>query len=139
MGEWYWIGLAVGLGVGCGILLAGFLAVSRTGLVAAGALGVAAGVGIGFLIENWDEALGGGAGAFVGVLVTAQVVRGALRRGGTRGGTGLLVALAALLAAGAAFIPGVGYAEALVLPALAARLRRRSPERYAGLRSLARD
>ena len=29
--------------------------------------------------------------------------------------------------------------EALVLPALAARIRRRTPERYAGLRTLARD
>jgi hypothetical protein len=139
MGEWYWIGLAVGLGVGCGILLTGFLAVSRTGLLVAAALGLAAGVGIGFLIDDWDEALGGAAGAIVAVVGTAQVVRGALRRGGTRGGTGLLVALAALFAAGAAFIPGVGYAEALALPALAARLRRRSPERYAGLRTLARD
>ena len=41
MGEWYWIGLAVGLGVGCGILLAGFLAVSRAGLLAAGCHGTA--------------------------------------------------------------------------------------------------
>jgi hypothetical protein len=139
MGEWYWIGLAVGLGVGSGVLLAGFLAVSRTGLFVAAALGVAAGAGIGFLIENWDEALGGASGAFVGVVATAQVVRGALRRGGTRGGTGLLVALAALVAAGLAFVPVLGYLEALALPALAARLRRRSPERYAGLRTLARD
>jgi hypothetical protein len=83
--------------------------------------------------------VGGGAGAIVAVVATAQVVRGALRRGGTRGGTAALVALAALGAAGIAFVPGLGYVEALILPALAARLRRRSPERYAGLRMLARD
>jgi hypothetical protein len=139
MGEWYWIGLAVGLGVGCGVLLAGFLAASRRGLAGAAALAVAAGIGIGFLIDNWDEALGGGLGGVVAVVATAQIVRGALRRGGTRGGTGALIALAALGAAGLAFVPALGYVEALVLPALAARLRRRSPERYAGLRMLARD
>jgi hypothetical protein len=139
MGEWYWIGVAVGLGVGSGILLAGFLAVTRTGLLAAAILGAAAGVGIGFVIANWHEALGGALGALLGVVGAAQIVRGALRRGGTRGGTGALVALAALLAAGIAFIPVLGYLEALALPALAARLRRRAPERYAGLRMLARD
>jgi len=32
----------------------------------------------------------------------------------------------------------LGYVEALVLPVLAARIRRRRPERYAGLRTLAR-
>jgi hypothetical protein len=32
----------------------------------------------------------------------------------------------------------VGYLEALALPALALRLRRRAPERYAGLRTLAK-
>ena len=35
-------------------------------------------------------------------------------------------------------IPVVGYLEAIALPAVAARLRRRSPERYAGLRTLAK-
>jgi len=36
-------------------------------------------------------------------------------------------------------IPFVGFLEAVALPALAGRARRRQPERYAGLRSLARD
>ena len=70
---------------------------------------------------------------------SAQVVRGALRRGGTRGGTAALVALAALVVAALGLIPGVGYLEALALPALGARIRRRGGERYAGLRILARD
>ena len=75
----------------------------------------------------------------LGLFCAAQVVAGALRRGGTRGGTGALVGGGALLLAGAAFIPVVGYLEAVALPALAARLRRTQPERYAGLRTLARD
>ncbi|HZD87877.1 MAG TPA: hypothetical protein VE088_07720, partial [Gaiellaceae bacterium] len=66
-------------------------------------------------------------------------VAGALRRGGTRGGVAVIVTGAALLAAGLAFVPVAGYLEALALPALAARLRRTRPERYAGLRTLARD
>jgi len=41
--------------------------------------------------------------------------------------------------AGLAFVPVVGYLEALVLPGFAARSRRRQPERYAGLRTLAKD
>jgi len=54
-------------------------------------------------------------------------------------GTGILVSLAGILLAALAFVPLVGYLEALGLPALAARARKREPERYAGLRTLARD
>jgi hypothetical protein len=46
---------------------------------------------------------------------------------------------AALVAAGIAFIPVAGYLVAIALPLLALRLRRAAPERYAGLRTLARD
>jgi hypothetical protein len=38
-----------------------------------------------------------------------------------------------------AWIPVVGYLLALALPLVAVRLRRAQPERYAGLRTLARD
>jgi hypothetical protein len=38
-----------------------------------------------------------------------------------------------------AWIPVVGYLEAALVPALAARLQGRAAERYAGLRSLAKD
>ena len=64
-------------------------------------------------------------------------MRGALRRGGARLGTALLVAGAAVAVAVLALIPLVGYLEFLALPVLAIRLRRRRPERYAGLRTLA--
>src|ERR671933_141349 len=139
MGDWYWIGLAVGIGVGCGLAFSGLLAALRAGLVAAALVAVAAGVGIGFALDDWDEALGGGLGGLARALGSAQLVRGTLRRGGTRGGTAVLVALAALAVAAPALVPGVGYLEAVALPALAARLRRRAGERYAGLRVLARD
>jgi hypothetical protein len=51
----------------------------------------------------------------------------------------LLVGAGAVLAAGLAFVPVVGYLEAAALPVLGLRLRRREPERHAGLRTLARD
>jgi hypothetical protein len=66
-------------------------------------------------------------------------VSGTLRRGGTRGGTAALLAAVALVGAALAFVPAVGYLEAVAVLALGLRLRRRAPERHAGLRSLARD
>jgi hypothetical protein len=53
--------------------------------------------------------------------------------------TGLLVVVGAALVAALAFVPGLGYVEALALPALGMRLRRRAGKRHAGLRTLARD
>jgi hypothetical protein len=75
----------------------------------------------------------------LGAIGGVPLAVGTLRRGGTTGGTGILVTLAGLGVAALALIPFVGYVEALGLPALAARARRRQPERYAGLRTLARD
>src|SRR5207344_2136934 len=49
------------------------------------------------------------------------------------------LAPAAVPAAGLAFIPFVGYAEALLAPFVGMRLRRRASGRYAGLRILAKD
>ena len=140
MGSWYWIGVAVGLGAALGVFVSGLVRIPLAAIVFA----AAAGAGVGFAIDVWQpggsiDAIGGGVGAAVGALGAVQIVRGALRRGGTRGGTATLVAGAALAAAGLAFVPVLGYLEALALPALAARLRRRQPERYAGLRTLARD
>jgi uncharacterized membrane protein len=67
------------------------------------------------------------------------VASGALRRGGARFGTAVFVGLAAVVLAALAWIPAVGFLEAAVVPALGGRLRGRTPERYAGLRSLAKD
>ena len=139
MGSWYWIGVCAGLGVAIGVLLSGLLAGTRAGLPAAIVLAVLAGVGVGFLIGEWEEAIGGGAGGALGALGAARLVAGTLRRGGARFGTAIFLGVAALLLAGLAWIPVVGYLEATLVPALAARLRGRAPERYAGLRSLAKD
>jgi hypothetical protein len=38
-----------------------------------------------------------------------------------------------------ALVPFLGYLEAVAVPALATRARHRRPERFAGLRTLARD
>ena len=138
MGDWYWIGVVAGVGVALGVLLSGVLAGSRLGAIVAALPAAAGGVGLGFLVDNWNEALGGGIGGVLGALGAAQLVRGALHRGGTRGGTAVLVAGGSVALAALALIPGVGYLEAVAAPALAARLRRRAGERYAGLRSLAR-
>jgi hypothetical protein len=140
MGAWYWIGLAAGLGTAAGVLLSGVGA--RLALVTI-AVSAAAGAGIGVAIDawqagSWGDVVLGAVGGLAGALGAVQIVRGALRRGGTRGGTAVLVAGAALVVGGLAWIPTVGYLEALALPAVAARLRRRAPERYAGLRTLAK-
>jgi hypothetical protein len=137
--EIWRIGVAVGFGVAVGLALTALLATGRAGLAAAVALAVAAGIGIGFWIDDWQEAVGGAVGGCAGAAGSAQLVRGALRRGGTRAATAVLVAFAALGLAALALVPLVGYVEALALPALAARLRRHGGDRYAGLRILARD
>jgi len=46
---------------------------------------------------------------------------------------------AAIVVAALAWIPAAGYVVVLVLLALVPLLRRARPERYAGLRTLARD
>jgi hypothetical protein len=139
VGEWYWIGLTVGLGTGCGVFASGILGRVRGGLLAAAAVGAGVGVLAGFLIEDWDEALGGGLGGIAGALGAVGIVAGALRRGGTRGGTAAIVGVAGVVVAALGLIPGVGYLEAVALPLLSLRLRARSGSRYAGLRILARD
>jgi hypothetical protein len=140
VGAWYWIGVSAGLGAAAGMLVAGFAA--RAAAVAA-IVAAAAGFGIGLAVDVWQPGgilnwIAGAIGGFLGATGASVIVRGALRRGGTVGGTAALVAGAALIVAGLAFVPIVGYLEALGLPAFAARLRRRSPERYAGLRTLAK-
>lgn len=139
MGDWYTIGLALGLGVGCGVLLAALLAASRSGRLAAVVLAAAAGAGAGFLVEDWEEIVAGGIAGPVAAAAALVFLAGALRRGGTRGGLALIVGVFAVGLAVLAFVPIVGYLEAIGVPVLAARLRRTKGDRYAGLRSLARD
>jgi hypothetical protein len=135
MGGWYTIGLLAGLGAAFGLFAAGLL----PRLAAAILLAAAAGIAVGFVRFDWEEALAGAVGGLLGGLGATPIVAGALRRGGTRGGTAALVGVAGVAVAALAFVPALGYLEAVALPALALRLRKREPERYAGLRTLARD
>jgi hypothetical protein len=113
-------------------------------LIAACVLALAAGAGIGYGIDvrwpgSWGDILAGVLGGLAGSLGAAQIVSGALRRGGTRGGTAALVGAGAVVVAAFSLVPVLGYLLAIALPALAVRLRKRAPERYAGLRTLAKD
>ncbi len=141
MGGWYWIGVAAGIGAAAGVLLA---ALTGRVLVLAALLGAGGGALLGAAVYVWEPggiveiAVGAAAGA-LGAYAASQIVRGALRRGGTGAGIAIFVAAAAFGLAALAFVPVVGYVEAIGLPLLAARIRRRLPERYAGLRTLARD
>jgi hypothetical protein len=139
MGDWYTVGLALGLGAALGVLFAGLLSATPLGRAAAVVLGAAAGGVAGLVVDGWAEIVSGAAGGVVGAASAVVVVAGALRRGGTRGGLALIVAAGATGLAALAFVPGAGYLEALVLPVLAVRVRRTQAERFAGLRTLARD
>jgi len=139
VGDWYTIGTALGLGIAFGVLFAGLLAATRLGRIAAVLLATAAGAVAGVLIEDWTELVAGGLAGLVGAAAAVVIVAGALRRGGTRLGIALIVGVSAIGLAALAFVPVMGYLEAIGLPALAARLRRTQAERYAGLRSLAKD
>jgi len=135
VGAWYTIGIFAGLGTAIGVACTGALHRARIGVVLAAVVSIA----LAFAFSGWPQAVAGVAGAVCGTLGAAPLVSGTLRRGGTRGGTATLLALGSLVGAGLAFAPVVGYLEAVALVAFGARLRRRSPDRHAGLRTLARD
>lgn len=144
MGSWYWIGVSVGVGAAVGVLFSGFTGNKRAAVIVAAIAAGAVGAAIGFGIASWQtggwiDRAGGTVGGVLGSVGGAQTVSGALRRGGTRAGTATLVGGAALVLGGVAFVPILGYLEALALLALAVLLKRARPERYAGLRTLARD
>src|SRR5262249_42356994 len=135
MGSWYTIGILAGIGASLGLL-----AVALLGrLVVAGLAAAVAAGAIGIAVWGWPQALAGVLGALCGAAGAWPLVTGALRRGGTRGGTAALLGIAALVGVGLAFIPVVGYLEPLAVLALGLRLRRRAPDRHARLRTLARD
>jgi hypothetical protein len=139
MGAWYTLGVSAGLAAACGVLLAGVLARIPRGPLVVAALALAAGIAIGLGVWGTGEAIAGAVGGLLGGFGAATIARGALGRGGTRGGLALLLAAAAIVVALLALVPVVGYLEPLVLLVLAARIRARSGSRYAGLRILARD
>lgn len=137
--DLYTIGVFVGFGVGVGVLAAALLAGARLGLALSLAAAAVAGIALGLALADIEEAVGAAVGGLAGAFGAGALARGALTRGGARVATAALLVLAALVLGLLALIPGVGYLEAVVLPALALRLRRTGSRRYAGLRILARD
>jgi hypothetical protein len=139
MWEIYRIGLSLGLGIAIGLLLCGLLAPRRAVVFAVALVAAAAGFGVGWAIGGWHEAIAGAAGGGLATLVVGPVITRTLEGGGTRSGAAVLFLASALVFAGLALVPFLGYLEVAAVPALAARARRRRPDRYAGLRTLARD
>jgi hypothetical protein len=139
VGELYTIGVFTGLGVSLGVVGAALLGGIRLGLALAVVAATATGAALGLALADTEEAIGAGVGGLAGALGAGVLVRGALTRGGARVATAALLIVAALVLGLLALVPAVGYLEALVLPALAARVRRTGGRRYAGLRILARD
>ena len=136
MGDWYTIGLAVGLGVAIGILAAGFFPRRYVAPILAAAR------------RPRDRPARGelaGGARRVHRRLPRRARRDADRAGraparrDTRGGIAAIVAGAAVVVAALAFIPFVGYVMAVALPAVGLRTRSREPDRHAGLRTLARD
>jgi len=138
MGDWYSIGVFAGLGVALGVAAAGVFGGRRLAL-AAPFVAAAIGVALGMAFADAPEAAAAGVGGILGGAGALELVRGALARGGTPLATALLVLGGAVVVAGLAFIPVVGYVELVAVPALGMRLRKRSGKRHAGLRTLARD
>lgn len=123
--DWYWIGLALGLGVAAGV--PGLPRDEEGRSFAIGLIAfvcVASGV-IAALAIVW-AVFATLVGLFIGVLSFRHLAPAA-------------VPAAGLSFAGLAFVPFVGYAEALLAPFVGMRLRRRASGRYAGLRILAKD
>lgn len=138
MGDWYTIGLCLGLGLGLGMLLSGLLGVNTVGIGVAAVAGAAAGVTVGLLVDDVAEIVAGGVAGLLGALSAAAVVHGAMRRGATRLGVAAYLGAAGLLVCLVALIPLAGYALAVAVPLLAARMRGRQAARFAGLRTLAK-
>jgi hypothetical protein len=138
VGNWYTIGLCLGLGVALGVIVSGVLGANVIGVGAGAAVGAALGVGIGLLVGETEEALACGIGVVIGALSAAVAVRGALRRGATRFGTGAYLSAVGIVLALLALVPVAGYVAAVGVPVLAARMRGRQAARFAGLRTLAK-
>ena len=124
--DWYWLGVGAGLGVAAGVA-AGWVQAAGLRVLSALAFAFAAlaGIFVAFFVAAWGPAIWAGA---------ATVAWLALRRLG-----GAAFPAAFLGAALLAFVPLVGYFEAVTAPIVGGRLRRRADAKYAGLRVLAKD
>jgi len=138
MYELWLIGIAAGAGAAFGLAAAGaFARFDRAPLLAA-LVALVAGALVGWLVFDWKAAIAGGVVGALSGFGAGTFARGAVRRGGTPGGTAALLVGAGLVAFVLAFIPIVGFLEGIAIPVLALRVRRRGGEKYAGLRTLAK-
>ena len=138
MGNWYTLGLCVGLGLAVGIAVTAILGANVIGVGAGAVIGAGVGVVIGLTIGETDEAIACAVGAVLGAAAAGVAVRGALRRGATRFGTGAYLAALAIVVALLSLVPVVGYVLAVAVPVAALRMRGRQAARFAGLRTLAK-
>jgi hypothetical protein len=143
VGDWYEIGMVLGLGLAAGVFFAGVVGAWRVGWLVSVVGSVAVGVVAGLLVRVWLDTgglpvPGGVVGGVIGSVSAGVIARGALRRGGTGGGTAFLLVSASVMIGLLALIPVAGYVMAVVLPLLAVRRTRGRPERYAGLRTLSK-
>jgi hypothetical protein len=138
VGNWYTIGLCLGLGLALGIVVTAILGANVVGVGVGAIVGMGLGVLVGLAIGQTEEAVACAAGAVVGSLAAAVAVRGAFRRGATRFGTGAYLSAVGILVALLALVPIVGYVLAVAVPVLAVRMRGRQAARFAGLRTLAK-
>jgi hypothetical protein len=135
--AWH-IGISAGAGAAIGVLVAGVLARTPRAPVTAALVALAVAGLLAWLVFDWKSAIAGAVGGALGGYGAGVFASGAVRRGGTAGGTALLLAGAAAVAFALALIPVVGFFEAIAIPALALRARQRAGEKYAGLRTLAK-
>ena len=138
MYELWLIGIAAGAGAAVGLAAGGvFARFDRAPLVAA-IVALVAGALVGWLVFDWKAGVAGGVVGALSGFGAGTFARGAVRRGGTPGGTAMLLVGAGLVAFALSFIPIVGFLEGIAIPVLALRVRRRGGEKYAGLRTLAK-
>ena len=99
VGDWYTVGLCLGLALGLSVAVTGILGTNVLGIGAAAVVGAAVGVGIGLAIGDTAETVAGVVGGVLGAVAAGVVVTGALRRGATRFGTGAYLVRSALSSA----------------------------------------
>jgi hypothetical protein len=138
MHEIWLMGIAAGIGTALGLAAAGAFARSDRAPLLAAAVALVGGGLIGWLLFDWKAGLVGAIAGALGGVGAGTFARGAVRRGGTLGGTAVILVGAALLALALSFIPIVGFLEAIAIPVVGLRSRRRAGEKYAGLRTLAK-
>jgi hypothetical protein len=138
MYELWLIGIAAGIGVALGLAAAGAFARSARAPLLAAAVALVGGGLIGWLVFDWKAGVVGALAGALGGFGAGTFARGAVRRGGTAGGTATILVAAAVLALAVSFIPIVGFIEAIAIPVIGLRSRQRGGEKYAGLRTLAK-